>query len=75
MVIWFDNVCIFKGNLFGNLEIEVGKGFVGVMEIFDNIWLIVVVMVVGIGCVVLEEICSVFIGVGVEIFYDKFLYI
>lgn len=70
-VIRFDNARIPKGNLFGNPEIEVGKGFAGVMETFDNTRPIVAAMAVGIGRAALEEIRSVLTGAGVEISYDK----
>lgn len=70
-VIRFDNVRIPKGNLLGNPEIEVGKGFAGVMETFDNTRPIVAAMAVGIGRAALEEIRSVLTGAGVEISYDK----
>ncbi|KBL75043.1 acyl-CoA dehydrogenase FadE23 [Mycobacterium tuberculosis UG-D] len=70
-VIRFDNARIAKGNLLGNPEIEVGKGFAGVMETFDNTRPIVAAMAVGIGRAALEEIRSVLTGAGVEISYDK----
>lgn len=70
-VIRFDNARISKGNLLGNPEIEVGKGFAGVMETFDNTRPIVAAMAVGIGRAALEEIRSVLTGAGVEISYDK----
>lgn len=70
-VIRFDNARIPKGNLLGNQEIEVGKGFAGVMETFDNTRPIVAAMAVGIGRAALEEIRSVLTGAGVEISYDK----
>lgn len=70
-VIRFDNARIPKGNLLGNPEIEVGKGFAGVMETFDNTRPIVAAMAVGIGRAALEEIRSVLTGAGVEISYDK----
>lgn len=70
-VIRFDNARIPKDNLLGNPEIEVGKGFAGVMETFDNTRPIVAAMAVGIGRAALEEIRSVLTGAGVEISYDK----
>lgn len=70
-VIRFDNARIPKCNLLGNPEIEVGKGFAGVMETFDNTRPIVAAMAVGIGRAALEEIRSVLTGAGVEISYDK----
>jgi acyl-CoA dehydrogenase len=67
----FDNVRIPKDNLLGNPEIEVGKGFSGVMETFDNTRPIVAAMAVGIGRAALEEIRKIVTDAGVEISYDK----
>jgi acyl-CoA dehydrogenase len=54
-VIRFDNARIPKENLLGNPEIEVGKGFSGVMETFDNTRPIVAAMAVGVGRAALED--------------------
>jgi acyl-CoA dehydrogenase len=70
-VIRFDNARISKDNLLGNPEIEVGKGFSGVMETFDNTRPIVAAMAVGIGRAALEEIRTILADAGVEISYDK----
>ncbi len=70
-VIRFDNARIPKENLLGNPEIEVGKGFSGVMETFDNTRPIVSAMAVGIGRAALEEIRKILSDAGVEISYDK----
>jgi acyl-CoA dehydrogenase len=70
-VIRFDNARIPKDNLLGNPEIEVGKGFSGVMETFDNTRPIVAAMAVGIGRASLEEIRKILTDAGVEIDYDK----
>src|ERR1700756_1501479 len=67
----FDNVRIPKDNLLGNPEIEVGKGFSGVMETFDNTRPIVAAMAVGIGRAALEEIRKILTEAGVEISYDQ----
>jgi acyl-CoA dehydrogenase len=67
----FDNARIPKENLLGNPEIEVGKGFSGVMETFDNTRPIVAAMAVGIGRAALEEIRRILTEAGVEISYDK----
>src|ERR1700733_11926017 len=67
----FDNVRIPRGNLLGNPEIEVGKGFSGVMETFDNTRPIVAAMAVGIGRAALEEIRRILTEAGVEISYDQ----
>ncbi|OSC43206.1 acyl-CoA dehydrogenase family protein [Mycobacterium decipiens] len=70
-VIRLDNARIPKDNLLGNPEIEVGKGFAGVMETFDNTRPIVAAMAVGIGRAALEEIRTILTNAGVEICYDK----
>jgi acyl-CoA dehydrogenase len=70
-VIRFDNARIPKDNLLGNPEIEVGKGFSGVMETFDNTRPIVAAMAVGIGRAALEEIRKILTDAGVEISYDQ----
>jgi acyl-CoA dehydrogenase len=70
-VIRFDNARIPKDYLLGNPEIEVGKGFSGVMETFDNTRPIVSAMAVGIGRAALEEIRKILTNAGVEISYDK----
>src|SRR4030081_870160 len=70
-VIRFENARIPKDNLLGNPEIEVGKGFSGVMETFDNTRPIVAAMAIGIGRATLEELRKILTDAGVEISYDK----
>jgi acyl-CoA dehydrogenase len=70
-VIRFDNARIPKGNLLGNPEIEVGKGFSGVMETFDNTRPIVAGMAIGVGRAALEDLRKLLTDAGVEICYDK----
>ncbi len=67
----FDNARIPRDNLLGNPEIEVGKGFSGVMETFDNTRPIVAAMAIGVGRAALEEIRKILTEAGVEISYDK----
>ena len=67
----FDNVRIPKENLLGNPDVEVEKGFAGVMETFDNTRPIVAAMAVGVGRAALEELRTILAGAGVEISYDK----
>ncbi|MGF2945442.1 acyl-CoA dehydrogenase family protein [Mycobacterium sp. Lab-001] len=67
----FDNVRIPKENLLGTPEIEVGKGFSGVMETFDNTRPIVAAMAVGVARAALEEIRKILTQAGVEISYDR----
>ena len=66
----FDNVRIPKENLLGKPEIEVGKGFSGVMETFDNTRPIVAAMAVGVARAALEELRRILTEAGVEISYD-----
>lgn len=67
----FDNARIPKENLLGSPEIEVEKGFAGVMETFDNTRPIVAAMAVGVGRAALEELRKILTDAGVEISYDK----
>jgi acyl-CoA dehydrogenase len=70
-VVRFDNVRIPKDNLLGSPDIQVDKGFAGVMETFDNTRPIVAAMAVGIARAALEELRKVLDRAGVEISYDK----
>ncbi|MGV0850783.1 acyl-CoA dehydrogenase family protein [Mycolicibacterium phlei] len=70
-VIRFDNVRIPKENLLGSPEIEVEKGFAGVMETFDNTRPVVAAMAVGIARAALEEVRRILTEAGIEISYDK----
>ncbi len=67
----FENVRIPRENLLGSPEIEVEKGFAGVMETFDNTRPIVAAMAVGVARAALEELRDILTRVGVEISYDK----
>ncbi len=67
----FDNVRIPKDNLLGSPDIEVEKGFAGVMETFDNTRPVVAAMAVGIARAALEELRKTLTEAGVEISYDK----
>ena len=67
----FENVRIPKDNLLGSPDIEVEKGFAGVMETFDNTRPIVAAMAVGVARAALEELRSILTGAGVEISYDR----
>jgi acyl-CoA dehydrogenase len=70
-VIRFDNARVPKDMLLGNPEIETGKGFVGVMETFDNTRPIIAAMAVGVARASLEELRKILTKAGVEISYDK----
>jgi acyl-CoA dehydrogenase len=70
-VIRFDNVRIPKDNLLGSPDVNVDKGFAGVMETFDNTRPVVAGMAVGIARAALEELRKILIDAGIEISYDK----
>jgi acyl-CoA dehydrogenase len=70
-VIRFDNARIPKENLLGDPEVNVDKGFGGVMETFDNTRPIVAAMAVGIARAALEELRKILTDAGIEISYDK----
>lgn len=70
-VIRFDNARIPKDYLLGSPEVQVDKGFGGVMETFDNTRPIVAAMAVGIARAALEELRVILTDAGVEISYDK----
>ena len=67
----FDNARVPKANLLGSPEIEVEKGFAGVMETFDSTRPIVAAMAVGVARAALEELRAILTDAGVEISYDK----
>jgi acyl-CoA dehydrogenase len=67
----FDNARIPKDNLLGSPEIQVEKGFAGVMETFDNTRPIVAAMAVGVARAALEELRTILTDAGVEVSYDK----
>ncbi|AEV70870.1 acyl-CoA dehydrogenase [Mycolicibacterium rhodesiae NBB3] len=67
----FENARIPKENLLGSPEIQVEKGFAGVMETFDNTRPVVAAMAVGIARAALEELRKTLTSAGVEISYDK----
>ncbi|CAN1556096.1 CaiA Acyl-CoA dehydrogenases [Mycobacteriaceae bacterium] len=67
----FDNVRVPKDFLLGSPEIQVEKGFAGVMETFDNTRPIVAAMAVGVARAALEELRTILTTAGIEISYDK----
>jgi acyl-CoA dehydrogenase len=67
----FDNVRVPKDFLLGSPEIQVEKGFAGVMETFDNTRPIVAAMAVGVARAALEELRTILTAAGIEISYDK----
>ena len=67
----FDNVRVPKHNLLGRPDVEVEKGFTGVMDTFDNTRPIVAAMAVGVARAALEELRAILTQAGVQISYDK----
>ncbi|GLP76861.1 acyl-CoA dehydrogenase [Mycobacterium antarcticum] len=67
----FDNARIPKENLLGNPDIQVDKGFAGVMETFDNTRPIVAAMAVGVARASLEQLRAILDDAGVDISYDR----
>lgn len=67
----FDNARIPKDNLLGSPDIQVEKGFAGVMETFDATRPIVAAMAVGVARAALEELRKILTDAGIEISYDK----
>ncbi|MFF0493432.1 acyl-CoA dehydrogenase family protein [Nocardia sp. NPDC004068] len=60
-----------KDNILGSPEVNVEKGFAGVMQTFDNTRPLVAGMAIGVGRAALEELRKVLSDAGVEIDYDK----
>ncbi|MGV9834234.1 acyl-CoA dehydrogenase family protein [Nocardia niigatensis] len=60
-----------KDNILGSPEVNVEKGFAGVMQTFDNTRPLVAGMAIGVGRAALEELRTVLTDAGVEISYDK----
>ncbi|WP_305092110.1 acyl-CoA dehydrogenase family protein [Prescottella sp. R16] len=59
-----------KDNILGSPEVNVEKGFAGVMQTFDNTRPIVAGMAIGLGRAALEELRGILEDAGVEISYD-----
>ncbi len=57
-------------NILGSPEVNVEKGFAGVMQTFDNTRPLVAAMAVGVGRAALEELRKILEEAGVEISYD-----
>ena len=64
-VIRFENARIPKDYLLGSPDINVEKGFAGVMETFDNTRPVVAGMAVGIGRAALEELRKILTAAGI----------
>ncbi|WP_327141667.1 acyl-CoA dehydrogenase family protein [Nocardia sp. NBC_01327] len=67
----FEDCRIPADNILGSPEVNVEKGFAGVMQTFDNTRPLVAAMAVGVGRAALEELRKVLSDAGIEIDYDK----
>jgi len=65
------DVRIPKENLLGTPEVEVKKGFAGVMQTFDNTRPMVAAMAVGVAKAALERTTELFREAGIEVDYDE----
>ncbi|MQA08234.1 MAG: acyl-CoA dehydrogenase [Pseudonocardiaceae bacterium] len=70
-VLRFDNCRVPKENLLGTPEIDVKRGFAGVMQTFDNTRPLVAAMAVGLARAALEDTERILAEAGVEVDYDK----
>ncbi len=70
-VIRFADARVPAGNLLGSPEINVEKGFGGVMQTFDNTRPVVAAMAVGLGRAALEELRRMLEEAGHPVDYDK----
>src|SRR6478609_3926282 len=59
-----------KDNILGSPEVNVEKGFAGVMQTFDNTRPMVAGMAIGVARAALEELRTILTEAGVEISYD-----
>ncbi|MFI5720164.1 acyl-CoA dehydrogenase family protein [Nocardia sp. NPDC051750] len=59
-----------KDNILGSPEVNVEKGFAGVMQTFDNTRPMVAAMAIGVTRAALEELRTILTGAGIEISYD-----
>ena len=65
-----DNVRVPKANLLGSPDIDVSRGFAGVMRTFDNTRPLVAAMAVGVAKAALEETRRLLTEAGLTIDYD-----
>jgi acyl-CoA dehydrogenase len=66
-----DNVRVPKENLLGDPEINVRRGFAGVMQTFDNTRPLVAAMAVGVARAALDETRELLTEAGLTIDYDR----
>ncbi|CAM3824336.1 acyl-CoA dehydrogenase family protein [Smaragdicoccus niigatensis] len=69
-VILLENCRIPYDNILGSPEVNVEKGFAGVMQTFDNTRPLVAGMAVGVARAALEELRALLTEAGIEIDYD-----
>lgn len=69
-VLRLEDCRIPKDNILGSPEVNVEKGFAGVMQTFDNTRPMVAAMAVGVGRAALEELRKILTDAGIEISYD-----
>ncbi len=67
----FEDCRIPYENILGSPEVNVEKGFAGVMQTFDNTRPLVAAMAIGVARASLEELRRVLADAGIEIDYDK----
>jgi acyl-CoA dehydrogenase len=66
-----DNVRVPAENLLGDPEVDVARGFAGVLQTFDNTRPLVAAMAVGVARAALEETARLLSEAGVPIDYDR----
>jgi acyl-CoA dehydrogenase len=66
-----DNCRVPRENLLGSPEVDVKRGFAGVMQTFDNTRPLVAAMAVGLTRACLEQTKELLAEAGVEVDYDK----
>lgn len=66
-----DNCRVPRENLLGSPEVDVKRGFAGVMQTFDNTRPLVAAMAVGLTRACLEQTRELLAEAGVEVDYDK----
>jgi acyl-CoA dehydrogenase len=71
----FTDCRVPAANLLGSPEVEVGQGFGGVMQTFDNTRPLVAGMAVGCARAALDEIYDLLAEAGVQIDYDRPAYV
>lgn len=67
----FTDCRVPKRNLLGSPEVNVEKGFAGVMQTFDNTRPVVAAMAVGVGRAAIERTREIFAAHGLRAAYDK----